>query len=137
MLKKPKFCWSEIKIVNWSDRCSYIDDVPVKLLKTLIRVFNTYSPQAVKFDAKGYEYIIVFDFYETHIIIMDENTKLETITRDLKTTALELINDIRQNIDDWVDFMDYDLTEFERTERKEMLNKLCDTLKEKSRKLPF
>ena len=33
MLDTPKLGWSKIHIWTWSDRCSYLDDVPMKLLE--------------------------------------------------------------------------------------------------------
>ena len=33
MLDTPKLGWSKIHIGTWSDRCSYLDDVPMKLLE--------------------------------------------------------------------------------------------------------
>ena len=33
MLDTPKYGWSHVSIGSWSDRCSYLDDVPMELLK--------------------------------------------------------------------------------------------------------
>ena len=64
MLSTPKYGWSTITIGNWSDRCSYIDDVPFMLLSAVDEVIRTRTTYSVKFDAEGYEYIIVFDEFE-------------------------------------------------------------------------
>lgn len=64
MLKEPKHGWSQITIGNWSDRCSYLDDVPFLLLEGMEGVCRTGNPVVAKFDAEGWEYLIVFDVYE-------------------------------------------------------------------------
>ena len=40
MLDAPKLGWSKIHIGAWSDRCSYLDDVPMKLLEAFFAVFD-------------------------------------------------------------------------------------------------
>lgn len=68
MLSKPEHGWADITIGDWSDRCSYLDDVPIALLSEISCVLETHCPRVLKFDAEGWEYLIVFDDYETHII---------------------------------------------------------------------
>lgn len=105
MLETPWCGWSEIKIGDWHDRCSYIDDVPYRLLEAVDHTNRTGMPSSVKFDAEGWEYIIVFDMHHTHIICYDfENDghyKLYTIDIDLKDLIRDLISDIRRDIEEW------------------------------------
>lgn len=132
MLDKPKDGWSRISIGSWSERCSYIDDVPFMLLEALEESCRTNKPVAVKFDAEGYEYIIVFDWIETHIISDkgDEYTYV-TITADRKVLAHQLIVDIIADLEDWAAWGT--MTEDECEERMYDLAVMCEIL---SRRTP-
>ncbi len=130
MLSKPECGWSYITIGKWSDRCSYIDDVPFVILKGLEQSYKTYSPVSVKFDAEGWEYIIVFDWQETHIIT-DKNGEYALITVEIGIDELakQATSDIRREIDDWSVWTDYgDMPDDEKNQRKKDLLALCDSL---------
>ena len=133
MLSEPKHGWSAITIGNWTDRCSYLDDVPFLLLKGLEKSCRTHRPVAAKFDAEGWEYIIVFDWIESYIIT-DKCGKPQLISvpvgRD--NIAKELVSDIRKNIDGWSAWIDYgDMPVDEREKRKKDLLMLCDILEKR------
>ena len=78
MLSKPKYGWADITIGDWSDRCSYLTDVPFQLLEAMCRSCKNHEPVAAKFDAEGWEYTIIFDWLETHIIIEKDGFELNT-----------------------------------------------------------
>jgi len=134
MLSKPEHGWSRITIGDWSDRCSYIDDVPFELLEALETSCRVKQPIAVKFDAEGWDYIIVFDQFETHIISTHVNPlsfgegdySYYAIEVDRDELAKELVKDIRRDIDDWTMWFDYRGTEDYYSERKKDLLVLCD-----------
>ena len=105
MLDAPKLGWRKIHIGAWSDRCSYLDDVPMKLLEAFVRCFRESEPQSVRFDAEGYEYILVFDTYQTCVITSKDGNELTVLDVDYRTLAAECITDIRRDLDAWAAFM--------------------------------
>lgn len=129
MLATPKHGWSDITIGDWHDRCSYIDDVPFMLLEAVDAVVRTYRPSAVEFDAEGYEYIIVFDVSETHIIFCDFESQYHyyTVEIDIKDLTMELINDIRKDVDLWSSW-GIQMSEDELCERQKDLSAWCDVI---------
>ena len=127
MLSTPEHGWSNITIGDWSDRCSYLDDVPYLLVDALESVYRTYQPRCVKLDAEGWEYIIVFDGFETHIISdnCDTGFLYKTITCKARDLAAELIADIRNDFDGWAKWPP-NVEEDEIKERKADLLVFCD-----------
>ena len=132
MLATPKYGWSEITIGNWHDRCSYLDDVPYRLLESVDYTNRCGRPSSVKFDAEGWEYIIVFDMYKTHIICDNDDCKyiLYTVEINLKDLIRELIYDIRRDIDAWSKWY-CDVREYEAEERKLDLAAWCDVIEKR------
>lgn len=137
MLSSPQHGWSNITIGNWSDRCSYLDDVPFDLLRSIWNVQATSLPYAVSFDAEGWQYIIVFDEYETHIITNKESSenKYINVKVDIDSLAKELIGDIRKSIDEWASWNDYGGMSFDEIERrKEEMLGLCNMSEDEMRR---
>lgn len=132
MLKTPEYGWSEITIGSWHDRCSYLDDVPYRLLEAVDYTNRTNMPSSVKFDAEGWEYIIVFDMYETHIICYDFECEYHyyTIDINLKDLIRELIADIRRDLVAWSAW-GYDMNEDEIEERKLDLDAWCNVIEKR------
>ena len=130
MLKSPECGWSKISIGNWSDRCSYLDDVPVNLVRAIDKTMRKSAPQSVLFDAEGYEYIIVFGCFETHIITEnDDGWELTTIETSLRTLAKEIISDVRRDLLGWVEWQSYrHMSEKEKEDRARYLIALCEAL---------
>ena len=131
MLKTPWCGWSEITIGNWHDRCSYLDDVPYMLLEAVDCVNRTGRPSAVQFDAEGWEYIIVFDTWETHIISNDSEREHNyyTIEINLKDLTRELIADIRRDLDEWSKWCSD--SDYETEERKADLDAWCNVVEKR------
>ena len=103
MLSKPRSGWSTITIGEWSDRCSYLTDVPYDLANALLAGTRDHKTTAVSFDAEGWEYTIVFEWLHTHIITNKDNKyKLYSFGIGRDQMAAEFIADIRENLDDWV-----------------------------------
>lgn len=129
MLDKPEYGWSHISIGEWSDRCSYLDDVPYMLLEALEESCRTFKPVAVEFDAEGWNYIIVFNSFETHIISDKDDSYTHTcIEVDNRDLANELIADIRENLADWADWPCGCISDDEYEERKKDLIVMCNIL---------
>jgi hypothetical protein len=132
MLKTPWCGWSEITIGNWHDRCSYLDDVPYRLLEAVDHVNRTGTPSAVKFDAEGWSYIIVFDMYHTHIICdgIDVVYKYYTVDIHIKDLARDLISDIRRDIKAWSEWFG-NISDYEAEERKLDLEAWCNVIEKR------
>jgi hypothetical protein len=137
MLDTPSHGWSRITIGDWSDRCSYLTDVPFDILEAMNDALYSRRPCSVKFDAEGWEYIIVFDMYDTHIISngLDKDTLeeipyfLNTTHMDLRNLAKELITDIRNDLYAWVDWECWHpLSEEEFEIREHNLIELCNSI---------
>ena len=130
MLDAPKLGWSKIHIGAWSDRCSYLDDVPMKLLEAFVRCFRESEPQSVRFDAEGYEYILVFDTYQTCVITSKDGNELTVLDVYYRTLAAECITDIRRDLDAWAAFMYSDANSEVLQKRKDDMLWLCDTMED-------
>lgn len=153
MITKPEYGWSRIEINDgtktWGDCLSYLDDAPFDLLHAMIESCKEHKPVAVRFDAEGHEYIIVFEWLATYIIYQDTRT-FRVIDPDMEPTnsfvalnvkrddlATQLIADVRANVEDWASFYcDVSIDKDEITsehmallkERKQELLKLCSEL---------
>lgn len=106
MLSVPKHGWVNITIGDWTDRASYLTDVHLDILDALILHFENYVPACAKCDAEGWEYIIVFDHTETHIITDkaesdDISHKYMVFNIPVRALAEEVYSDILANIRDW------------------------------------
>ena len=131
MLKTPWCGWSEITIGYWHDRCSYLDDVPYRLLEAVDYTNRTGMPSSVKFDAEGYKYVIVFDMYYTHIICDSfyVGYNLHTIDINIKDLIRELLADIRRDIDAWSKWCSD--SDYETEERKLDLGAWCNAIEKR------
>lgn len=137
MLSTPKCGWSNITIGDWSDRCSYLTDVPFQLLEALEQSCREHKPVSAKFDAEGWEYIITFDWWHTHIVSdrapFDEENgfKYYSIEVNRDDLARELVEDIRRDIDGWSNWDYGNMSEDEIDERKKDLLVLCDIVEKR------
>ena len=132
MLSKPEYGWSEITIGHWHDRCSYLDDVPYMLLDAVDYTNRTHRPSVVKFDAEGWEYIIVFDMTNVHVNTCDFYGEYRYTTVDVNLCNLirELVADIRRDLDAWAEWGDH-LSEYEINERKLDLAIFCNVVEKR------
>jgi len=140
MLINPHAGWVNIRIGEFEDRASYLTDVPIDILDALIKSYKEHKPATIEFDAEGWEYIIVINTYETHIIDYpyrtdeeylsseDDKQVLTTVEIDRDTLAKDLISDIENDYDKWVHWMYFD-DENEISERKENLDTKLAELK--------
>ena len=137
MLDNPKHGWSRITIGDWSDRCSYLNDVPEELC-TAVKESIRNRRGIAHFDAEGYEYTMIFDtgFNCVHIITNNEDGEwvYKTIECNISTLALELANDILVHIDSWAEWFDGDLYIDEPAKRYIDLSRDCLRLIEITKK---
>ena len=139
MLSKPQYGWVTISIDNWHDRASYLSDIHLDFLSSLINSYlKPYQPACVHYDAEGWEGVIVIDDYFTYVILdnteEDRKFKSKVLTFEINKDDLakELIEDIEENLEEWslwdVDLYDDELGKKE--ENKEIIQSLLYTLKE-------
>ena len=128
MLLKPKYGWSRLEIGNWSDRISYLDDAAFMLLETIIKSYEEPNIQSVEFDAEGYEWKLVFDGEKVTIITEKDETEITNLDVSRKDIAKGVIDDIRHDVRDWVNFVYWDLDEAAQKERENELLTLCKQL---------
>lgn len=136
MLSKPSCGWTTIKIKNWCDRASYLSNIHLDLLNSLINSYSEwYQPACVRYDAEGWEGVIVIDDYWTYIISEDtdseneEEVKSEVLTIEINRDDLakELIEDIEQNFTEWCNWQYWQDEEDMLIQKEELsisLNKL-------------
>jgi len=139
MLERPEYGWSRVTIGDWSDRCGYLDDVPFLLLEALEQICRTTKPSAVRLDAEGWEYLIVFNLCETHIITeTDDGYALHTVESTPDKLAQELVSDIKENLCQWAEWPDYgDMSDDEKEERAKDLSVLCGIVEQRLASWPF
>lgn len=89
---------------TWSDRLRYLDDPAFDLLWAVERALRTKQPSAVKFDAEGHEYTIVFDWDNQFVITDRDVPELARIEIKLEDIAAGLVRDIRKDLDLWAAF---------------------------------
>lgn len=103
-LETPQHGWSKLHMGSWSGRLSYVDDPAFDLLWAVERALRTKQPSAVRFDAEGHEYIIIFDWYDQFVITDHDTPELTRIDMKLKDVAAALVRDIRKDLDLWAAF---------------------------------
>ncbi len=131
MLSTPEAGWCKLTIGCWSDRCSYLSDVPMKLLKIFLSLYKDSTLHVCNFDAEGWENNIIFNKKMTLITSDKDNGYETTINISSDTLAKELIADIRRDIDKWViwDFNSEDeFTDDQKEQRKQKLLNLCNEI---------
>ena len=108
-----------------------MDDVPFNWLIACKNGLEHNIPVSLYIEEEGSNSIIVTYYYSTHIIIEDEdmNRSLKTIDDiDFLDITYMLLNDIKDNFEDWVKWFVYEDSEsdFERS-RKELKQLIDET----------
>lgn len=102
MFSIPKHGWVTLTINDWSDRASYLTDVPQDILEGCIAFLkNPARPVSVSFDAEGWEYILIIDHYNTYVIESKDEEKLYHFERSGIKLIEEIYKDISDNLYDW------------------------------------
>lgn len=114
MLSTPVCGWTTVSIGDFTMRASYLTDIPGDCLNAFIHSFESDLPAAIEFDAEGWEFTLISDFYSTFIILKYDEPKLIEINIGREQLALELINDIEKNIYLWSQWQDDYLIEYNK-----------------------
>jgi len=126
MLTKPEDGWSNLQIEDFSERASYMTDIPNECLNVFINALQNNTPAVVFFDAEGWDFHLVASYYCSYIIVDKDDAKLFTVKKNIYALAKELYDDINNNLDDWTNwYLDKNDTKEERSEyRKGLETKL-------------
>lgn len=127
MFSKPRYGWSDVFIGDFKGRCSYLTDVPVDILNAFINAIKYDLPASVFFEEEGSEFTLVSSRYNTYIISDREETKLYQSEISIFELAKEVISDIETNLDEWIDWMNYQ--DYDSKERTFLLSSKIEELK--------
>ena len=127
MFSKPRYGWSDVSLGNFKGRCSYLTDVPVDILNAFINAIKYDLPASVFFEEEGSEFILVSSLYNTYIISDRKETKLYQSEISIFELAKEVISDIETNLDEWIDWMNYQ--DYDSKERTFLLSSKIEELK--------
>ena len=96
MFTKPQDGWTHLNFENFSERASYLTDVPNDCLDAFIYALQTNNPAVVYFDAEGYDYHLISSYYRSYIIRDKEDNKvnIHVIEKGIIELAKELVSDI-------------------------------------------
>ena len=128
ILLEDKFDHS--KIIG--DRFSYLTDAPIDMLQAVYENLAHRKPTSVKFDAEGWEWILVFDLYtgEIHYITNDESEiQYKKIKVDRREFCKSLVEDIMKEIHGFTIWEDIPSTKskvFSETEYENRRKKIED-----------
>ena len=117
MLTKPKHGWTNLHIGDFSERASYLTDIPNDCLDAFIYALQNGNPAVVFFDAEGWDFHLVASYYQSYVIVDKDEAKLYAFDKTINDLTKELYEDISNNFDDWLDWDMYDTVE-EREENK-------------------
>ena len=126
MLTKPIHGWTILQLGNFSERASYLTDIPNDCLDAFIHALQTNNSAIVYFDAEGFDYHLISSFYRSYIIRDKENNKVDihVIEKDILELAKELVNDIQRDFDKWLNWESYDDGEYAEVNREVFREKL-------------
>lgn len=137
MLTKPEYGWSDFQLEGTSRYgLSYLDDIAFDWVEQAIHGLETMLPFCVKGFMEPTRFLCTVSYWNCHIICEDEMRypldKKDVINEISHTSMLQfcqyLYDDIIQNIDEWVSFLDY--FDLDTTDRKEVLMQKLVHLKE-------
>ena len=126
MLTKPVHGWTHLQFKNFSERASYLTDIPNDCLDAFIHALQTNNPAIVYFDAEGFDYHLISSFYRSYIIRDKEDNKVDiyVIEKDILELAKELIDDIQRDFNEWLNWESYDDGEYAEVNREVFKEKL-------------
>lgn len=129
MLTKPEAGWTNVKIGDYECQASYLTNVPMDCLNSMINAIQNYLPFCVDFDAEGWFFTVISSsyIYDTYVIEDKEEAKVHQYDNiKLTDLAKELYRDINENLDDWNMWLPCAKYESEETKeyREELISKL-------------
>lgn len=106
MFSKPNSGWVDIKIGNYNINASYLTDVPVDFLNSLISSLENNLPISVLLDEEGIEDLIVVFYGNSYILVEDNEKYIETKIEkvDFDEFRRQIIEGIEKYFNDWVNW---------------------------------
>lgn len=130
MFTKPQHGWTNLQLGNFSERASYLTDVPIDCLDAFIYALQNKVPAVVYFDAEGWDFHLVSSYYRTYMILDKDTVEIFIYDKTIEEVAIELINNIENYFEEWVNWECYDdKSESEIAERRNLLNEKLLILK--------
>lgn len=124
-LEKPRHGWSQLHIVDWHGDLSYVGDPASELLEAVNNVLVKSKPYAVRLDAEDYEYWVVFDLFDIHVICESgSGYELHSFKITINEAANALVEQIDTDFDEWAAFPCYLTTDEERQRHRNQLDML-------------
>lgn len=125
MFSKPEAGWVNINIGNYTMSGSYLTDIPIDFLNSLINSLENNLPFSVLIDEEGIEDILCAYYDEVFIIIKDgNNVEYKKIDMDFNTFRVEIVKDIEIYFNDWIVWsMEHD-SKILKSREMELRNKL-------------
>lgn len=134
MFSKPETGWVDINIGNYEISASYLTDIPMDFLNSLINSLENNLPFSVFIDEEGIENILCAYYHGVFIITMDgSNVEYKKIDMDFNTFRAEIVKDIETYLNDWIDWNMKDDPKMLKSREIELRNKLS-IAKEKLKK---
>jgi hypothetical protein len=127
MISNPKDGFCDFIIDDFHRRPSYLTDVPMDLLNAFIDYFcNRRVNACIPFDEDGKYFNLVLTPYSSYIIVEDETPSLITLSLSPTELAGDLIADLEDDIDKWVDEFGLD---YEQSDNKDKEKEIFDKRK--------
>ena len=129
MLSKPNAGWVDINIGGYILSASYLTDIPMDFLNSVISSLKNNLPVSIFVDEEGRENIICAFYDEVFIIVKEENDDLieyKKIDMDFNLFRKSIIDDIEMNFNEWINWnMERDV-EVLKAREDELRTKLFD-----------
>lgn len=131
MISNPKYGWCKFKLEDFEGHPSYLTDVPLDLLNAFID-YHIKECGVAWFDEEGTDFTLLINPHSLYIIEEKEKPVLYDFSYiNINDLTKELINDIENGLDGWMNFTtdeDWeDILEY-RDRIKEELYRLKDIL---------
>ena len=125
MISEPKYGWCNFKLGDFIGHPSgYMTDVVQDLLNAFINFYKNRA-SVVVFDEEGSYFTLLLTYNGIYIIEEKEEAKLFNFSEfDIYELANELINDIENDFDNWVDFTEEEGGD--QFSRVHIYNKICE-----------
>lgn len=138
MLSKPVYGWSDFHLENTSVySLSYLDDLAFVWIEQAIGGLETMRPFCVKAFMEPNRFLCLVSYWNCHIICEDDergplgdgDVKTECSHTNMLQFCEFLYRDVRQNIEEWVEFAD-GVEKSDYSRRRERLDGMLERLKE-------
>lgn len=110
MFSRPKVGWVDINIGGYTINGSYLTDIPMDFLDSLIPSLKSNLPVSIFIDEEGIEDIICAYYNEVYIMVRDgDDVEYKKIDMDFNLFRKEIIKGIETYLNEWINWnMDKD-----------------------------